>query len=1228
MMINNTMKETSSNQKSSSSNNFQTNSMQNLLKSHSGNRSKILLYQKGNMGSFRQHQESSAVSSVSNTAYGTLYHDQFNNRLQSQYFNHQNHQNKDQSAYQNGNANLRTPQKQGQRSKNQLGNYKRIQELAKEKLNSSNDQQQNSHYNGLRGDSELQQRKSYKILNKPTTAQIGIRKLEHGMSDFQVGEKVIQNTQYASNNNVNRQSLQRLNDIKEEATNARPKTMGGRLAGLPSRQNYQSSQDNKTTMASDGFIDPRLDIRQKKQRIQSTFYETLRQGQQMNVNSINKLDQSAITFSSKKKSNNLNPDLQNTLSQFHQGQNANNTMQSDLNTYNIQLNQARMASGLSLKQNNLKYHLMRQLLQKKNLDEITQLQLKMAEQYQITQEESPSKPIQLPGMKRDVSPISKGRHKSISSSSSSSSQSEDVEPFVDQSQSSHVTPALITQQTNNQPLSQTPLPQNQINSHYHHGSQVISNGQLLNQLPTHSHSALGQIGIHGNDSSTGNMVLNSSFNINIIKNNLSKKTSMISHYDRTSTQLRGINDQSIMQQYPDKSPQQQDLLSKKKRTKSEFMKQAQANDLSLNVRQYNYCGVPDFYLIDQKNIPVHQRKKRLETSKKIQINKGCGVFNHRNRKADALIGIAHPNKTQLNQFSNQSFEDVRMNEYEYLSASNNSQLDNYHRPQYNFGLHKSFENRYKNQIQMMTENQSEDPNFGYGSLENKKAQLNVEFNHKMQEEMNVERLMLKDEQERVVLKQKKTELIKEEIRKSKMDCLPNKLQKTYDKLQNMYPQFGYDTADPQQMQFIEEDQKIYKILKEEAWQRQVEFRNLQYAEPIGKKNYRFGLYSASTSTHKFKKGRMLNDFLGTKQSRPNTNQINDRRGEMTHFQNEPMFIKQLRSPNDQDQKQQNPEDIFELWGTINANFSHILNPQKFGDFLTVNKKEELLVKTMIFERYPVLRENNVSIKVAKLIPPISKAKQLMISQTESEEDQDLLIPEFNALLYGSNCPLSKCCKLSLCINLNLECGTSKIMCMERLCQFNPQQQFLIPSEILVQFYDEKLIDKNVEIQMRRDLVVSGKSNKKDELIKQKEMITQELKRNVVAGSFKFKSLRNVVSRGGRPSASRPKPNPNKPDFLDDQTTENDYELIDLQSDINQDSLTIDRDDVHHQKIKKNKTQAVARNNQTGGTEEQYEDSMFRGEEKNAQVLSPGDDEDGEIEYIDVSYPIMHSNEDV
>ena len=81
--------------------------------------------------------------------------------------------------------------------------------------------------------------------------------------------------------------------------------------------------------------------------------------------------------------------------------------------------------------------------------------------------------------------------------------------------------------------------------------------------------------------------------------------------------------------------------------------------------------------------------------------------------------------------------------------------------------------------------------------------------------------------------------------------------------------------------------------------------------------------------------------------------------------------------------------------------------------------------------------------------------------------------------------------------------------------------------------------------MTRDLMISAKSNKNDELYKQKEMITQELKRNVVDGSYKFKSLRNVVSRGGRPSATRPKPNPNKPDFLDDQTTENDYELVEL-----------------------------------------------------------------------------------
>ena len=40
--------------------------------------------------------------------------------------------------------------------------------------------------------------------------------------------------------------------------------------------------------------------------------------------------------------------------------------------------QAKLVSGLSLKSNNLKYHLMRQMLQSKNLDEIISLKEKLS----------------------------------------------------------------------------------------------------------------------------------------------------------------------------------------------------------------------------------------------------------------------------------------------------------------------------------------------------------------------------------------------------------------------------------------------------------------------------------------------------------------------------------------------------------------------------------------------------------------------------------------------------------------------------------------------------------------------------------------------------------------------------------------------------------------------------------------------------------------------------------
>ena len=51
---------------------------------------------------------------------------------------------------------------------------------------------------------------------------------------------------------------------------------------------------------------------------------------------------------------------------------------------------------------------------------------------------------------------------------------------------------------------------------------------------------------------------------------------------------------------------------------------------------------------------------------------------------------------------------------------------------------------------------------------------------------------------------------------------------------------------------------------------------------------------------------------------------------------------------------------------------------------------------------------------------------------------------FNVILLGKNCPLSKCCKMTVCFQFDREIG-GKVLCMETLCPYNPLDQFFMPS---------------------------------------------------------------------------------------------------------------------------------------------------------------------------------------
>jgi len=71
---------------------------------------------------------------------------------------------------------------------------------------------------------------------------------------------------------------------------------------------------------------------------------------------------------------------------------------------------------------------------------------------------------------------------------------------------------------------------------------------------------------------------------------------------------------------------------------------------------------------------------------------------------------------------------------------------------------------------------------------------------------------------------------------------------------------------------------------------------------------------------------------------------------------------------------------------------------------------------------------------------------------------DHLKQVFNVILLGKNCPLSKCCKMTVCFQFDREIG-GKVLCMETLCPYNPIDQFFLPSmELIEELFSEVEVD--------------------------------------------------------------------------------------------------------------------------------------------------------------------------
>lgn len=126
-----------------------------------------------------------------------------------------------------------------------------------------------------------------------------------------------------------------------------------------------------------------------------------------------------------------------------------------------------------------------------------------------------------------------------------------------------------------------------------------------------------------------------------------------------------------------------------------------------------------------------------------------------------------------------------------------------------------------------------------------------------------------------------------------------------------------------------------------------------------------------------------------------------------------------------------PKDVFTF---MNLNFDlPISYYQAFGDFQWPSEEQKGLLKGFMESKWSAIKRRKVQYKVA-----FDHLKQV-----------------FNVILMGTNCPLSKCCKMTVCFQFDRGIGGGKVLCMETLCGFNPLDQFFMGPELLDQLFQDR-----------------------------------------------------------------------------------------------------------------------------------------------------------------------------
>eukprot|EP00347_Sterkiella_histriomuscorum_P013435 403364716 len=195
-----------------------------------------------------------------------------------------------------------------------------------------------------------------------------------------------------------------------------------------------------------------------------------------------------------------------------------------------------------------------------------------------------------------------------------------------------------------------------------------------------------------------------------------------------------------------------------------------------------------------------------------------------------------------------------------------------------------------------------------------------------------------------------------------------------------------------------------------------------------------------------------------------------------------------------------PKDVFTF---MNLNFDlPTTYYQSFGDFNIPTEDQKTLLKNFMFSHWPQMRTKKVTFKVA-----FDQIKQV-----------------FNVILLGKNCPLSKCCKMTVNFQFDKQIFGGKVICMETLCPYNPIDQFFMEVDLIEQLYQGFGVQttthglQNAIISGSMNNMMSGNITQSENHYQQEysnkprvqKALASEVSRSIQKGIYKNQSLREVL----------------------------------------------------------------------------------------------------------------------